>query len=1503
VEDLESCLAIAATRREVQDHELHGALAAAHLASGDGARALHHADVAIADRGVASAAHAIRIEALLQDGRVDEAAAAAAEALAAADDSALAGLAHLPAAFVDRAAEATVIEVASALLDRMPDHGPSLWARGKARAVEGAADEALRDLEACRAVADDEPFLADLYDALAELHLAGQRADTAQQRAAAALSIDPTRGPSVELLVLAALAANHVDAAVEALRRRLSDSRGREPLQYAYLLRELLDVDAPEPAADLAALATTSCGRGRAPRAVRSLAGAMAGGDPPAKPAGLGADLGPMHTLVRCRVEALYRCGRNDEAATVLRGLLTASTARDLEPVVDLLFETHTAEDWDHVVELAELALQRLPEHAECLWLLGSARAALGQIEQAVEDLEAFIEAEPAVEAELDEDAHTLLAELHLRQGEFERVIEHVDAAPDTPSTVGRQLQLKVQALLAGGDADGAIAALSDGAESLPARAVPPLLWLLHATAEQAAGPAVLDLTEQLLVRLAEGGAGVGSLAAAVLGAPGSDALDSAPLGEHAEPMVTLLRHHLHLLVGAGQTDEAATRLRGALAGLHTNDLAIADALALELADGLPPAAILDVAATLLQRRPDHAGALWLRARAHQESGDTPAAVEDLHQCVRSAGDDFFAPDAHVRLAGLQLDAGEPAEALALADVTLQYEDHTPTRAHEIRACSLVALDRPDEAAEAARSCLASAPDAWVLDLAYLYQLVLEAGRARAANEGVLDLTSRLAGADVEPAVTSLSQVLAGGSAAPIPGLGGHRASALILARTRLAALCAGGRSPEAQHLLSTLLDCAHDDDLSAIADLFGAIPWPDDEAAADAASAVLERAPGHQATLRFARGARRALAERSHALADHDAVLRHARASLQLGDGSTRDHELIAQSALALGREDAACEAIRAGIERGAARGEVNLVYLLQPLAELGDLEGVVTCAGQLLGASGSVGEEDQPDRTDLAIRQVDALLGLERTDQALAALADALTALDVPGREVLAGRHDALPWPDDGARADAARAVLARLPDHEAALAFLRAHLGENAERAHAAGEHEAVLGHAGEALQHGVAGTRCHELMAQAAVALERPAEALEAIQAGIARAADLGELNLAYLVHTQLDLGDREAAIDSAGQLLQAAARTGARPADAAVDMLGRLLVTTLLELGRDDDAVAALDDLAWLDEDQRAPLQGLLAERHHALDAAPAALEHADAALALADTPPSRMLEIRALALLDLGRPDEAARAIRACIATSEPDLAFDRTYLVQRLFDAGELDLARPLARGVLQRGAAEGAPPAIRAACLALTGEGGAPAAEPLQRHLDAVVTLARARIGDLYTRSQADRARAALLGLLEGLHDDDMDAAADLVFQAHLHNDGPTVLDATGAILARAPQQAYGLWIRGAALGKMGEGDAARECLQACLDAPAGARSGFEDAVFDTLAEVCLQLDDLEGAITHATEALAIAPGKPESEHTLGLARHRQAGAGTKSTRAKKARAKSRTRARSKK
>ena len=222
---------------------------------------------------------------------------------------------------------------------------------------------------------------------------------------------------------------------------------------------------------------------------------------------------------------------------------------------------------------------------------------------------------------------------------------------------------------------------------------------------------------------------------------------------------------------------------------------------------------------------------------------------------------------------------------------------------------------------------------------------------------------------------------------------------------------------------------------------------------------------------------------------------------------------------------------------------------------------------------------------------------------------------------------------------------------------------------------------------------------------------------------------------------------------------------------------------------------------------------------------------------------------RATALFGLGRTGDAERWIRDSVARAPEGGGRSPAYLLRLLCDAGRHEAALELADVIL----ADRAPP------------GRGPAGKAHQ-----------ARIRALYALGRRDGARRALAAMTSDPAADPA-AAAELLFEAHRAGDHEFLVDRAGTLLGRHPDQAYALWVRGAARGKLGDLDGALADVTAAARAPELERVGFDDAIHDTLAELYLERGAPERAIEHAARALALCPGKSESASTLDAARRK--------------------------
>ena len=231
---------------------------------------------------------------------------------------------------------------------------------------------------------------------------------------------------------------------------------------------------------------------------------------------------------------------------------------------------------------------------------------------------------------------------------------------------------------------------------------------------------------------------------------------------------------------------------------------------------------------------------------------------------------------------------------------------------------------------------------------------------------------------------------------------------------------------------------------------------------------------------------------------------------------------------------------------------------------------------------------------------------------------------------------------------------------------------------------------------------------------------------------------------------------------------------------------------------------------------------------------------------LAEDPNHRdATDSRVRALLALGRVDEAEAFVREQVARAADGIGDSPAFLLGLLGDAGRHATALQLADALF-----DGDTPRRGAARAAI-----------------------QARIRALYALDRPDEARAVLRRAITAT-DGDTAAAAELLFEPHRAADRAVAVELASTLLERSPGQPYALWLRGAARGKLGDWVAALADATTALAAPAVELAGFEDAIHDTLAELYLEAGDPDRAAHHARRALALCPGKPESEQTLARA-----------------------------
>jgi MoaA/NifB/PqqE/SkfB family radical SAM enzyme len=137
----------------------------------------------------------------------------------------------------------------------------------------------------------------------------------------------------------------------------------------------------------------------------------------------------------RRRLGALYDEDRPEDAERLLRTLLGAADAQQLDALTLMLFEPYRVGRYDLVLELAGELLAAHPGQAYCRWIRGAVLGKQGDLDAALLDLSACLEAPAADRAAFTDAIHDSLAEVHLARGEPRRAAEHarraLDLAPD----------------------------------------------------------------------------------------------------------------------------------------------------------------------------------------------------------------------------------------------------------------------------------------------------------------------------------------------------------------------------------------------------------------------------------------------------------------------------------------------------------------------------------------------------------------------------------------------------------------------------------------------------------------------------------------------------------------------------------------------------------------------------------------------------------------------------------------------------------------------------------------------------------------------------------------------------------------------------------------------------------------------------------------------------------------------------------------------------------------
>ncbi len=1329
---------------------------------------------------------------------------------------------------------AETARLAEAVLRREPGQAHARWLRGAALGKLGRADEAIADLEACLEAPGNtlRGLSGAIHDSLAELLLQQGQAEPALDHARQALELEPGKAQSLELLARALFAMGQADEAELAIRDSVERAPSSWFLQQSYLLGLLCDVGRHGAALGLSDAMLQRIEREGSPGApLLGLVEAIAPDATPAELTGsLGKALEPVLDLLRSRIRALQGLQRGLDAQRLLETVLAIIAPSDLPAATRLIYEVHRHQRWEAVVTLASLALERAPRDVYGHWVRGAARGKLGTAEDAVKDLQACLELDPAGNSGPLDAVHDTLAEIYLDQGSYRQAIDHADLALEVRPEKVQSQELKARALFALGQVSDGEALVRRCVSGAPAGRELEPAFLMHLLGDAGQHRIALELTEQLLERIAKapGGAGpvAASVAAAVLHGTGVDR--RVPLGPPREPVLALLRSRVRGQFATGRGEDGVATLERALAALADEDLPPFAPLLFEAHRCQAWAGVVRLTSALLGRLPGHPYSLWLRGAARAKLGEMESAIVDLHRCLdlgKTA--DVSESSIHDSLAEIHLAQGEYEAAIQHAEHALALQPGQSramqliAQSMEYKARALFALGRADEAEQAIEACLAAAPDDGFLLQVYLIDLLSDAGRHRSALALSDAMLARVLGSDVAAyrPVQELAQAV---SAAPesMPvrrragSLGKLRDPAMALVRARVRALFALGQHAEGRHALLGVLQQAARPDLKRASDLVFEPHQQGQWAIAEAlASVVLERLDSQPFCL-WVRGASRVklgrhdeaitdlqaclqtepearagfedavhdtLAELLAQRGEHERAVAHARKALAIRPGKSESMEILARSLFALGRIGEAERSIADCVSSAPPGSYLRQAFLLNLLGDASRHATALELADGMLQrcASGTVPGAGVQElaRAALGESRPRHQRPLGETEAALLALARArLRALFALGSDSLAleGLSAVLATvPTPSVDAASRLLMLAHEQEHWAAVVTLATQLLDHQLAAYALWIRGAALGKLGQ-LAEGIDDLRA---------CLEMPHEA-----------------------HAELN--------------------------DAVHDSLAELL----LEQG-----------------DYRRALES--SERALALD-------------------PHRVLsmELKVRALFALGEVELGERSIEAFVDAAPPSWLLRPAHLLASLNDEGRHSAALAISDRML-RGArrADEADPALAAMASVATAphrkRPPRPQERPLGPHQSPFLTLIRNRVVAQYGLGRA-RAAGQLIGrVLHALHSQDLPPAAALLYEVHRHGQTRDAIRLASVSLERAAHQPYALWIRGAAHGKLGQDAEATRDLTACLDVGNDEPLDFADAIHDTLAEQALERGDYGDALGHAEQALSLRPGKTQS------------------------------------
>ena len=1334
---------------------------------------------------------------------------------------------------------ATAEELASAVLRRSPGQPFCLWVRGAARVKLGRVEAAITDLQAC--LLTDTPartgFEDAVHDTLAELLARQGEHEQAVTHARQALAIRPGKAESMEILARSLFALGRIEEAERSIADCVASAPLGSYLRQAFLLNLLGDASRHRTALRLSEEMLRRCRSGDVPGGpgVRELARAALGESRPRVQRPLGESEEALLALSRARLRALFATGPIDTAVQGLAAVLEAVPSPSCEAASRLLMLAHERERWSDVVTLASTMMDPQPI-AYALWIRGAARGKLGQLDAGIRDLDACLAMPPETHAGFDDAVHDSRAELLLDQGDYAGALASAQRAIQLDPHRVLSMELKVRALFALGDVDRGERSIEAFVEAAPPNWMLRPAHLLASLNDEHRYSATLAISDRMLLGAQRAGQGNPALAAMAAIAKARHGKRpprpvKRPLGDHQAPFLTLIRNRVVALYGLGRARAAGQLIGRVMSATHPRDLPPAATLLYEVHRQGQTADAVRLASISLDRLPGQPYALWVRGAAHGKLGHDAAATRDLTACLNADRDTAldFADAIHDTLAEQALGRGDYGDALEHADRALALRPGK-TQSLVIRARALLAMGAVPRAERSIRACVDSSAAGDILGTAVLLEMLCDAHRPSTAlelsrqvlerpdlgggNAAVLRVASLILEA---PARTSRTKGRA-------PSLGTKRGSMMALVRCRLRALYRLGRHGDGDTLLARVLAAVAAVDLADAASLlrepFAAGRWT---VAHGQAAAVLRSRP-ELVFPRWIRGATRVkLGQFEGAARDLAAcLLTPSEAHAELEDAI---HDTLAE--LALERGDYA-----------AALHHADRALALRP----GKTQSQAL-RGRALLATGAVSRAERLIHTCTTSASAMDALGtaplLEMLcDAGRPATAEELSRLLLE-RDDLGGGHPAVER--------VARAALASSP----------AGTGRRG-RAPSLGSHRGSM----------VALVRCR---LRALYRLARFDEGDALLAAALAAVAPVDLTDAASLLQEPHSAGRWAVVRKQATAVLRRRPnlafalwiRGAARAKLGQFDAAGRDLAACL---GTPSEAHAGFEDA----------VHDTLAELAIERGAYPQAIDHARDALAIR---PDRVqtMELMARALFALDRIEEAERAIDGFIEAAPPGWVLTQSYLLHLLCDEGRHAQALQLAERMLRRARETGDEGLTILARAAMGGRMGARTRQkPLGGRRDPMLALARSRIRALYALGQQQKARNALRSTLRVINDGDLDAGADLLFEAHRAGDTTATVSVASEVLERRPAQAFCLWVRGAALGKLGKTREALEDLRACLQRPAEARQGFDDAVHDTIAEVYLGMGDLNNAAHHARKALAIKPGKPESLATLAACGH---------------------------